>query len=1059
MDGPSPAYDKYKAVKEARRAESVRGGIVLSASTHPQRSSGSVGLSALRVESFECRSTELAAPAQHAPAKPEPEPDTNTADAAGAPSSVPAPEPSQRRDLTATQALVVKAQNVLDSGGQTAQPARVIFAKALAALPEQPEPPLENMSDGGATGTEVNTYIEIPAADEMMRQMQTAALRMLCVEGLARCDLRLGRWQAAIESATKLIAVAPRDVDAYLIRGRARASCGQVEDAIKDLARARKISPEDRKAECEEVLDSLRRSMRGPAARGTWRPSAALAHKLTQEQEHVPRMPQQPGGGASTGATLAGGSANTAASDRNGGQIELPVVVDITSASGSKFRLFVIRMVVQEGSPAPAPGEVWGGVQKANGAVVKYSGHFDDQSSMLSLKHVDTLAEGGATHAIQGTMSYDQPAKFELQYSQWWADITRIQGGVGGREEYRWSCRIANSRQGAREWSTQFAGKKDMKKAVKYMEKEQAKEAAAIAAAKMPSAASALLEEIFGGGSAGTAAGDIEGAMADVLSALSQRSDSADLAASLPPTILPAAAASAAAATLGDGEVGGGAVNDGEGADSVTGGTEVPLVIPATLDDVFAMAIRLGLVTDQGVTMMRRNIKRGRRSEAHFLAQWTQRIDAELAKRREAMGLKSMPTEKRAAAAEVVVAQGRGPLTAEGHRAADEAAAAVAAAAAATAAGAGAAGSVAGHRSSAVTALLDEVFNGATASSDDAAGSSGGASSAAVAGPSLEDDMAAVLAALSGGSTGSSSSSDVGKAQANSSANVLSMFGFNSVATAAGENRIGVAATASTEGGFEEQIKEARRQLLASLDAKADNAAKSTPSNPLFKADDGGRIGFAPPLQAPMFPPDEPERDEAGNVFEPRPRATTATVARTSKRGSDSASAMVMEKSASPSMLSQAPPPTTVQGSLGVLMQKSWSHPVVQQGKHTLSDPNFDSLVLSATRAVIGGGSDGTAGADGQLRDGVLARFEYRQGPMIAWPPSIWRGNVMEGSSGDGNGMMSWLLEPDVLDRQDVLTMAHTDPEWDVLQSQLFTLTYMPGSDVRLCFLHGFLVV
>ena len=85
-----------------------------------------------------------------------------------------------------------------------------------------------------------------------------------------------------------------------------------------------------------------------------------------------------------------------------------------------------------------------------------------------------------------------------------------------------------------------------------------------------------------------------------------------------------------------------------------------------------------------------------------------------------------------------------------------------------------------------------------------------------------------------------------------------------------------MAATASTEGGFEEQIKEARRQLLASLDAKADNAAKSTPSNPLFKADDGGRIGFAPPLQAPMFPPDEPERDEAGNVFEPRPRATTA---------------------------------------------------------------------------------------------------------------------------------------------------------------------------------------
>jgi hypothetical protein len=53
------------------------------------------------------------------------------------------------------------------------------------------------------------------------------------------------------------------------------------------------------------------------------------------------------------------------------------------------------------------------------------------------------------------------------------------------------------------------------------------------------------------------------------------------------------------------------------------------------------MAIRLELVTEQGVEMMRRNIKRGRRSEAFFLKQWSERIDAELASKRKARKITS----------------------------------------------------------------------------------------------------------------------------------------------------------------------------------------------------------------------------------------------------------------------------------------------------------------------------------------------------------------------------------------------------------------------------------
>jgi|EP01047_Picozoa_sp_COSAG01_P083659 hypothetical protein len=114
-------------------------------------------------------------------------------------------------------------QALLDESGAAA--ARPRFEEAHAALAysaeagPSPSPMMAGIGeDPTLEGTQVNTWIEIPPQEEMMRQMQLTALRMVCVEGLAQCDLRLGRWEAAAEGATKMIACAPRDVDALLLR-------------------------------------------------------------------------------------------------------------------------------------------------------------------------------------------------------------------------------------------------------------------------------------------------------------------------------------------------------------------------------------------------------------------------------------------------------------------------------------------------------------------------------------------------------------------------------------------------------------------------------------------------------------------------------------------------------------------------------------------------------------------------------------------------------------------------------------------------------------------------
>ena len=98
-----------------------------------------------------------------------------------------------------------------------------------------------------------------------MRQMQITALRMMCVEGLMKCDLRLGKWKEAAEGATSLLAVAPRDADAQLLRGRARASMSppQTDDARKDFERVARIGDAEQKSQAEQALKQLSVRLQG----------------------------------------------------------------------------------------------------------------------------------------------------------------------------------------------------------------------------------------------------------------------------------------------------------------------------------------------------------------------------------------------------------------------------------------------------------------------------------------------------------------------------------------------------------------------------------------------------------------------------------------------------------------------------------------------------------------------------------------------------------------------------------------------------------------------------
>ena len=568
---PTPAYATFKALKAKRKAEKSNAAPPLASEVEraraAQRSRQTRLTMSQRVDGEQLDASQAAAapaPTQAAAVTGE-EVELKSmtleerwaAEDAAAKQAQTAAAAAQPGGLAAAQPLMAKASALLAEGKVEEARGQWDSARKMLAAAEVVPPPLGSSGPEGS-GTTINTFIEIPSADEMMRQMQVTAVRMMCIEGLMKCDLRLGRWKDAAEGATSMLAVAPRDVDALLVRGRARASMSppQTDDARKDFERVVRIGEPEQKTQAEQALRQLQRAS---VVRGRWRPSPELQAQLAAQN----------------------GSADTpVAPAANTPKFVLPLTVEAVSASGRRFRLFVIA-----NSSGESPGDVWGGLEKPDGTVVKYEGGFDIESGALALKHQDTLIEGGATHAIQGKIVPPRAGgaapseSFELKYSQWWADITQIEGGEGGREEYTWTCTLAPAGGAAArtEYSTEFGGSKASKAAKKYLEKLDDEPAPAAAAAAAPAAE-------------------------------------------------PEPEPAATAATV-----------DSEPR-------------PANLEEVFDMAIRLELVTEQGVAMMRRNIARGRRSEAHFLKQWSDRIDKELAERRAAQGLPEVGRADAAAA-------------------------------------------------------------------------------------------------------------------------------------------------------------------------------------------------------------------------------------------------------------------------------------------------------------------------------------------------------------------------------------------------------------------------
>jgi hypothetical protein len=165
---------------------------------------------------------------------------------------------------------------------------------------------------------------------------------------------------------------------------------GMIEEARRDLERAAKVAPAGRAAECAAALEQLRRSLRGPAARHLWRPSAALRQQLASAGGAA-EAPPPPRASASAAASVA-------AAPLRGGRHELlalPLVVQVTSDSGRKFRLFVAQVPGKE-------REVWGGLEKPDGKLVKYVGVVDCTRGTLRLEHQDSLAVSGVPPLCTG---------------------------------------------------------------------------------------------------------------------------------------------------------------------------------------------------------------------------------------------------------------------------------------------------------------------------------------------------------------------------------------------------------------------------------------------------------------------------------------------------------------------------------------------------------------------------------------------------------------------------------------------------------------------------------
>lgn len=119
-------------------------------------------------------------------------------------------------------------------------------------------------------------------------------------EGLAKVAVHQRRWEEAIASADKALAVTPDSSSAWLIRGYALVQLGRNAEAAEVFKRAHRLAPKDTLMLCL-LADSLRRAGNFPAAREALvravqiAPADPLANRMMNELASADQGKSRPG--------------------------------------------------------------------------------------------------------------------------------------------------------------------------------------------------------------------------------------------------------------------------------------------------------------------------------------------------------------------------------------------------------------------------------------------------------------------------------------------------------------------------------------------------------------------------------------------------------------------------------------------------------------------------------------------------------------------------------------------------------------------------------------------
>ncbi len=161
----------------------------------------------------------------------------------------------------------MEAHSLSGSGSETAAFLNGQIRDALGLRSEDLTIGLEvarNLLQRGATADALRVYAGLILCEPMNAAFQT---------GLANCALAAEEYHMALQAASAVIALAPRDPRGYLISGRACLGLGAFAEAGEDLREAVERGREVRDAvaveEARRLLDALPDPTREPDLAGT----------------------------------------------------------------------------------------------------------------------------------------------------------------------------------------------------------------------------------------------------------------------------------------------------------------------------------------------------------------------------------------------------------------------------------------------------------------------------------------------------------------------------------------------------------------------------------------------------------------------------------------------------------------------------------------------------------------------------------------------------------------------------------------------------------------------